>query len=85
VAWSNGTSGTSPVVAGGLLYIYDESSGVLNVRSPTSGRALASLPAGGGHWSSPIVVSGRIVLPVGGSTSDDAGRGIVYIYHLRGR
>jgi hypothetical protein len=85
VAWQQGSAGSSPLVAGGLLYVYDVESGRLNVRDPTSGRLLASLPAGAGHWSSPIVTGGRIVLPVGGSTADDATSGIVNIYHLPGR
>jgi hypothetical protein len=85
VAWQQGTGGTSPVVAGGLLYVYDENAGKLNVRDPASGNLIASLPAAGGHWNSPIVVGGRIVLAVGGSTADSASSGLVYIYHLRGR
>jgi hypothetical protein len=83
--WQNGNAGTSPVVAGGLLYVYDEQSGSLDVYNPVSGRGLASLPAAGGHWSSPIVVGGRIVLPVGGSTADDRTSGEIFIYHLPGR
>lgn len=82
VAWQEDAAGSSPVVAGGLLYVYDVSSGELNVREPTSGRLLASLPAGAGHWSSPIVIGGRIVLPVGGSSGDDALHGIVNLYRL---
>jgi outer membrane protein assembly factor BamB len=52
-AWSNHTAGTSPVVAGGLLYVYNPVGG-LNVYEATSGRLLTTLPAGGGHWNSPI-------------------------------
>ncbi len=85
VAWKQGPPGSSPLVAGGLLYVYDIGSGVLDIREPTTGQLLASLPAGGGHWSSPIVLGGRIVLPVGGSPADDATSGIVNIYHLPGR
>jgi outer membrane protein assembly factor BamB len=85
VAWKQGPPGSSPLVAGGLLYVYDIASGALDIREPTTGQLLASLPAGGGHWSSPIVIGGRIVLPVGGSTADDATHGIVNIYHLPGR
>jgi hypothetical protein len=85
VAWRQAPAGSSPLVAGGLLYVYDIESGKLNVRVPATGQLLASLQAGGGHWSSPIVVGGRIVLPVGGSTSDAAQTGIVDIYHLPGR
>jgi hypothetical protein len=84
VAWSDGTPGTSPVVAGGLLYVYDQIDGVLEVRSPVSGRELARLPVGSGHWNSPIVVGGRIILPVG-SYHDHATTGEVEIYHLPGR
>jgi outer membrane protein assembly factor BamB len=83
--WQNGASGTSPVLAGGLLYVYDELGGTLNIYDPTSGRRLASLPAAGGHWSSPIVVGGRIILTVGGSTADDRTSGELFIYHLAGR
>jgi hypothetical protein len=85
VAWENGTSGTSPVVAGGLLYVYDRAGGTLAIRRPTSGGLVASLPADGGHWSSPIVLGGRVILPVGGSTANNATSGKVFIYHLPGR
>ncbi len=84
LAWRNGTSGTSPVLAGGLLYVYDESDGALEVYSPTSGARIASLPTATGHWNSPIVVGGRIILPVG-SYHDHASTGEIYIWHLRGR
>jgi hypothetical protein len=83
--WRNGTSGTSPVLAGGLLYVYDEQGGRLNVYGPARGTPLRSLPAAPGHWSSPIVVGGRIILPTGGSPSDDATRSSLFIYHLAGR
>jgi outer membrane protein assembly factor BamB len=81
--WSNGTAGTSPVLAGGLLYVYDPG-GALNVYSPASGRLLDSFSAPGGHWNSPIVVGGRIVLPVG-NANDHATSGALYIWHLPGR
>jgi outer membrane protein assembly factor BamB len=60
--WTKANGGTSPVVAGGLLYVYDWDAGRLNVYVPTSGRRVASLPAGRGHWNSPIVTDGRIAL-----------------------
>src|SRR5581483_1773244 len=63
-AWNDSIGGTSPVVAGGLLYVYDPS-GTLRILAPKTGKVLASLPAGPGHWSSPIVTDGRIALPVG--------------------
>jgi len=63
-AWRNSTGGTSPIVAGGLLYVYDPNGG-LNVYTPFGGKLVARLTAGNGHWNSPIVVDGRIALPEG--------------------
>src|SRR5439155_22474632 len=68
VAWRRGEAGTSPVVAGGLLYVYDPNGG-LNVFRPATGALVAQLPAGGGHWESPIVTDGRIALPEGDANS----------------
>ena len=48
VSWSNATHGTSPIVAGGLLYVYDMDSGGLNIYDPTSGRLLGTLASGPG-------------------------------------
>ncbi len=83
VAWQSDQGGTSPVLAGGLLYVYNENQGVLNVYRPVSGRVLATLPAAPGHWNSPIVVGGRIILPVG-NDNDHLSTGEVMIYHLPG-
>lgn len=82
--WQTGRAGTSPVLAGGLLYLYDDRGGSLDVYNPTSGRLLRSLPAAPGHWSSPIVVGGRIILPTGGSTADNASSSRLFIYRLPG-
>jgi hypothetical protein len=82
--WQSSTPGTSPVLAGGLLYVFDELGSVLNIYRPLSGHQLASLPAASGHWNSPIVVGGRIILPVG-AYGDHATSGQVLIYHLPGR
>jgi hypothetical protein len=60
--WTKTTGGTSPVVAGGLLYVYDSYEGALNVYAPTTGRSVASLPVGRGHWNTPVVTDGRIAL-----------------------
>lgn len=79
LAWHNGTSGTSPVLAGGLLYVYDPSAGDLDVYRPLSGARVATLGAAAGHWNSPIVVGGRIILPVG-SYHDRATSGAIYIW-----
>ena len=78
--WRNGTAGTSPVVAGGLLYVYDPG-GSLRVYAPGSGRQLASLVAGAGHWNSPIVVAGRIALPEG-NANDHRTSGLLDIWRL---
>ncbi len=79
-AWRVSSAGTSPVVAGGLLYVYDPG-GHLDVYAPTTGKQLASLDAGHGHWSSPIVTDGRIALPVG-NANDHATTGVLDIWRL---
>jgi outer membrane protein assembly factor BamB len=84
VAWQNSTAGTSPILAGGLLYVYDQSGGKLVVYRPTTGKVLDALAAAPGHWNSPIVVGGRIVLPEG-NANDHASTGTLVIYHLPGR
>jgi len=84
VAWQDGTGGTSPVLAGGVLYVYDQQGGRLVIRRPSSGQILTSLPAGTGHWNSPIVVGGRIILPEG-NYMDHATSGVIDIYYLPGR
>ncbi len=78
VAWRRSDAGTSPVVAGGLLYVYDPGGG-LNVIRPTNGALVAQLPAGGGHWNSPIVTDGRIALPEG-NANDHRTSGVLDIY-----
>ena len=79
--WQNGTHGTSPVVAGALLYVYNQDDGGLNVYAPGSGRILATLPSGGGHWQSPIVTDGRIALPEG-TANDHRTSGVLNVYRL---
>jgi outer membrane protein assembly factor BamB len=79
-AWANATAGTSPVVAGGLLYVYDPA-GALNVYRPSTGERLAHLPAGPGHWSSPIVADGVVALPVGNG-NDHATSGELDLYRF---
>jgi hypothetical protein len=79
--WENESSGTSPVLADGLLFVYDPDGEGLNVYEPESGTRVANLPAGGGHWSSPIVIDGRIALPEG-SANDHKTDGVLNIYRL---
>ena len=57
---------TSPVIAGGLLYVYDPDGG-LRVYTPETGQLITKLDCGDGHWNSPIVVDGMIALPEGNS------------------
>jgi hypothetical protein len=64
-AWIANTPGTSPVMVGGLLYVYDPSAGGIDVYRPSSPRPIAKLPGSSGHWNSPIVVDGHIVEPEG--------------------
>lgn len=78
--WRNGNGGTSPVVADGLLYVYDPR-GRLRIYEATSGRQVASLDCGGGHWNSPIVIDGMVVLPEGGANDHDT-RGTLDIWRL---
>jgi PQQ-like domain len=80
VAWRRGDPGTSPVLAGGLLYVYDPQGG-LNVYRPASGAVVARLPAGSGHWNSPIVTDGRVALPEG-NANDHRLSGVLNIFRL---
>jgi hypothetical protein len=78
--WERGEAGTSPVVAGGLLYVYDPG-GALRVYEPRSGHVLAILSADSGHWNSPIVTDGRIALPTGDS-NDHGTAGVLDIWRV---
>jgi hypothetical protein len=77
-AWSNSSAGTSPVVAGGLLYVYDPS-GRLNIYNATVGTTVATLACGPGHWNSPIVADGRIALAEG-NANEHANGGLLNIW-----
>jgi PQQ-like domain len=76
--WKNGNGGTSPVVAGGLLWAYGPGGG-LQVYVPATGRLVTTLEAGSGHWNSPIVVDGRVALPEG-NANDHATSGVLDIW-----
>ncbi len=65
LVWQNGNPGTSPVLAGGLLYVYDPAGGGIDVYRPRSGRPIAKLGGAPGHWNSPIAVDGHVVEPEG--------------------
>jgi hypothetical protein len=76
-AWSSRNGGTSPVVAGSLLYV--AGSGSVRVYVPTTGKQVATLPSGPVHWQSPIVADGRIAMPEG-NANDHATTGVLDIY-----
>lgn len=80
--WKNGTGGTSPFEADGLLFVYARKGG-LNVYEAGSGKRVATLPCGPGHWNSPIVVQGEIILPEG-NANDHATSGVLDIWSLPG-
>ena len=79
-AWSTKTPGTSPVVAGGLLYVYNPNGG-LDIYAPNTGKKLRTLTAAGGHWNSAVVAEGRIALPEG-DANQHALSGVLDIYRL---
>jgi hypothetical protein len=60
--WKNNNGGTSPLLAGGLLFVYNPSGG-LRVYDAAKGTLVTTLACGSGHWNSPIVVDGKIALP----------------------
>jgi PQQ-like domain len=68
-AWENDTPGTSPVMAGGLLYVYEPNAGGIYVYRPSSPRPIAKLAGEAGHWNSPIVVDGHVVEPTGNANA----------------
>lgn len=87
--WRNDTSGTSPFESAGLLFVYDPGRGFraifggggLNVYDASSGKRIATLPCGRGHWNSPIVVDGRIILSEGDANSA-ATSGVLDVWSL---
>jgi hypothetical protein len=79
-AWHNANRGTSPVLAGGLLYVFD-SNGGLRVYQPETGALVTTLDCGGGHWNSPIIVDRMIAIPDGNSNSHATG-GTLNIFRL---
>jgi hypothetical protein len=78
--WRTAHSGTSPVIAGGLLYVYS-AGGALNVYKPATGKLLKSFSAGTGHWNSPIATAGMVVVPEGNANSHSTS-GVLDIWRL---
>ncbi len=79
--WRTDNAGTSPVVADGMLFVYDPRGG-LRIYEATSGRLIATLPCGAGHWNSPIVADGRIALPEGNANSHQTS-GVLDVWRMR--
>ncbi|HSZ15013.1 MAG TPA: PQQ-binding-like beta-propeller repeat protein [Solirubrobacteraceae bacterium] len=81
-AWENSTPGTSPVMADGLLYVYEPDGGGIYVYRPASPRPIAKLAGEAGHWNSPIVVDGHVVEPEG-NANDHRLTGSLEIFSAR--
>ena len=77
--WQNGSGGSSPVIAGGLVWVYDPG-GALRVYRPRTGNLVRSLPVPGGHWNSPIVAGGRVYVPTGDANAHST-TGSLSIFH----
>jgi hypothetical protein len=77
--WSNDNGGTSPVLAGNLLYV--AGSGSVRVYVPTSGKQVGTLPSGPVHWQSPIVANGHVAMPEG-NANEHATSGVLDLYKL---
>jgi outer membrane protein assembly factor BamB len=77
--WQNDTPGTSPIVAGGLVYIYEPTAGGIEVYRPASGTPIAELPGSPGHWNSPIVVDGHVIEPEG-DANEHSGSGTIDLF-----
>jgi hypothetical protein len=63
--WRRNIAGSSPIHAGGLLYVYDFKLGGLNVYNPRTGGRYITLPSAPGHWNTPVIADGRILMPEG--------------------
>lgn len=80
--WERETAGSSPVLAGGLLYVYDPNEGGIEVYRPTSGKLVAHLAGEPGHWNSPIVVDGHVAEPEG-NANDHSATGTIDLFTAR--
>jgi outer membrane protein assembly factor BamB len=79
--WRNSTPGTSPMIAGGLLYVYDPYGTGLHVYEPASGNLVTTLTAGAGHWNVPIATDGFVALAEGNANHLDTS-GVLDIWRL---
>jgi outer membrane protein assembly factor BamB len=79
VVWQNRTPGTSPIVAGGLLFVYDPQAGNIVVYNPNDGAKITLLPAARGHWNGPIVADGHLIETTG-NANDQSANSTVFIF-----
>jgi hypothetical protein len=82
LAWESPIPGTSPILAGGLLYVYEPDQGGIEVYKPGSPHPIAKLPGESGHWNSPIVVDGHVIEPDGDANAHQL-TGTLEIFGLR--
>ena len=81
-SWQYGKQGgTSPVIAGGLLYVYDPSGKLLIYSGARFEHLVSQLECGAGHWNSPIIVDGKVALTEGSANSHDT-TGVLNIWRL---
>ena len=78
--WKNRNAGTSPIVAGGLLLVYNPNGG-LYVYDPEKGTQVTVLQCGSGHWNSPIAIDGKVAEPEG-NANQHATNGVLDIWSL---
>ncbi len=83
LVWQNATPGTSPVMAGGLLYVYDPSVGGIDVYLPRSPRPIAHLAGEPGHWNSPVAIDGHVLEPEG-NANDHSLTGTLDLFSIDG-
>ena len=86
--WSDGRAGSSPVIAGGLLYAYNVDEGGLSIYNPDPSTGtelpnepLLTLSIPRGHWNSPVIADGRIALG-DGNANDHLTSGSLYIWSI---
>jgi outer membrane protein assembly factor BamB len=79
--WTSRPGGTSPIVAGGVLWLYDPA-GHFVAYAPTTGKRLAQLPIGDGHWNSPTPGAGVIAVPEG-NANEHTEDGVLNLYSKR--
>jgi hypothetical protein len=57
--------------------------GALRIYEAQTGKLIATLECGSGHWNSPIVADGRVILPEGTANNrDTTAKGIVNVWTL---